>query len=94
MSAGPRLARALQASAREAGCAIRIATADERRWASATFTGAQHEIVVDAAPSARLSAWLDALHGLPLALPGHVVAQLAVERGAAGTRVTALTLEI
>lgn len=92
MSAGTKLTRALVASAAATGCAVRLVSACERPWASATFTGARHAIVLEAAASAAWNAWLAALPETEFALPGHVVADLAVERIAGEARVAALTL--
>jgi hypothetical protein len=93
MSAGAKLARALIAMARASGCAVRTGATSERPWASATFTGACHAIAIEAQPSPALDAWLDSLPEAEFAVPGHVVADVAVSRGAAGTTIAALMLE-
>ncbi|WP_374944872.1 hypothetical protein [Sphingomonas sp.] len=92
MSAGTKLARALLATAAAAGCAVRIVSATERSWASATFVGARHALSVEGVDSAALDGWLSALHDADLVLPGHMVADVSVERCDGGARVTALTL--
>ena len=93
MSAGTRLARALEAGARGAGCAVRVAAASERSWASATFTGAHHLLTLEAVPSPALTAWLRSLPNAQFVLPGHVVADLTVRGVPDGAEVSALTLE-
>ncbi|WP_294332467.1 hypothetical protein [uncultured Sphingomonas sp.] len=61
--------------------------ADSTPWASVTFTGARHRLVLAAQETPALRAWLAALPDLDLPLSGHLVADLAVEaeerRGAA-----------
>lgn len=76
--AGTLLTRAIAADARRAGCAITVASADWTRWASATFSGARHEIVLNASASAALDAWLAALPEADLSLRGVLVADLGV----------------
>jgi hypothetical protein len=93
VSAGKRLTRVLEASAQRAGCAVRIAAASERAWASATFTGTHHLLIIKAAPSSALAAWLGSLPHTQFALPGHVVADLTVRGVPDGAEVSALTLE-
>jgi hypothetical protein len=68
------------------------------RWASATFTGARHELTLEAADSPMLAAWLDALPETDLPLRGHLVADIVatgVSRADGMARVTieALTVE-
>ena len=102
MSRGPDAAawleRALPRAAQDAGIALRIDAADWTRWASATFTGARHELCISAAASPALDAWLSALGEHEFRLPGHLVADLTVtqarrvgERTTA--RIEALTVE-
>lgn len=98
MSRGPDaatlVARALVASAAAAGCEIAIAESDWTRWASATFTGARHELTLVGTPSPGFDAWIAALPEAVFALRGHLVADLRVERvSRSGDRVAA-TIEI
>lgn len=83
MSRGPDaetlLARALIASAGQAGCPIAIAAADWTRWASATFNGARHVLTLAAPTSPALDAWLSTLPEAEFTLRGHLVADLSVE---------------
>ncbi|HEX8485688.1 hypothetical protein [Sphingomonas sp.] len=92
MSAGSKLARALVAMAQSGGCTIRIASASERPWASATFVGARHALIVEAADSPALHTWLGTLAEAEFGLPGHLVADVSVQHGAGRARVSALTL--
>ncbi|WP_164497932.1 hypothetical protein [Sphingosinithalassobacter portus] len=82
MSRGPDVAtmleRALAAQARNAGCPVTIVESDWTRWASATFTGARHNIVLSAPPSPALDTWLAALPEAEFALRGHLVADALV----------------
>ena len=89
MSAGRRLQRALEASAREAGCVIQVAAASVRAWSSVTFVGAALTMLLKGAGRA----WLDGLRGEALIVPGHVVAEFAFTHDESGVRITALTLE-
>lgn len=94
MSRGPdaatRLERALLASASTAGVTAAIPSAEWTRWASATFTGARHEMRLTALPSAELDAWLAALPELEFELRDHLVADIAVM----GARRTGESIEI
>lgn len=101
MSRGPDAAtlldRALRRDAAEAAVTIAVRSADWVRWASATFTGARHELVLelggDAAPD-----WLDSLPERDLPLRGHLVAEIVVmecctEGATRIARIEALTVE-
>ena len=76
--AGTMLERALLAAARTAGCPATIVTADWKRWASATFTGARHQLTLSAAVSSALDAWLTALPEVDLPLGRYLLADLVV----------------
>ena len=91
MSAARRLARALEASAVAAGCAIRVTAARERPWSSATFVGTRHAVTLAGGPDA--ATWLAGLAGAALSVPGHVVAELLVHAVEGGAEIDALTLE-
>lgn len=91
MSAGRRLIRALEASAAAAGCPLTVTAATEQPWSSATFVGARHRLTIQAGGG--LTAWLDRLAAAPPALPGHVVAELVINRVVGGAQLEALTLE-
>lgn len=84
-----QLLRALARSADAAGCAVELRHEALTPWASATFNGGQHRVVVlgDAA------VWLAGLPEAELALHGHYVASLAVEAGEGGAVLTVLVLE-
>lgn len=102
MSRGPDAAawleRALIGAARDAGLCLSVDAADWTRWASATFTGARHELQISAAASPALDAWLGGLCEHEFRLPGHVVADLTVasarrEGGTSHIGIEALTVE-
>ncbi|HVJ03005.1 MAG TPA: hypothetical protein VM662_12540 [Sphingomonas sp.] len=102
MSRGPDaatlLGRALVAASERAGCPVSLAEADWTRWASATFAGARHSVVLVGTQSPALDAWLAALPEAEFALRGHLVADLKLVRvrhaGAARTvEIEALTVE-
>ena len=72
--------------------------ATSRRWASATFSGARHELAFTAADDAALAAWLGAVPEALFGLRGHLVADVVVTavsraEGVARISVEALTLE-
>jgi len=102
MSRGPdpgtALVRALEANARRAGCPVRMSASDWTRWASATFTGARHELTLEADESGALDNWLTELPEVELPIRGHLVADIIVSsvrrgNGTATIRLEALTVE-
>lgn len=84
MSRGPDaatlLARALDLSAQGAGLNLTIRHTDWRRWASATFTGARHELTVELPDGDAAERWLAALSEAELPIRGHLVADAVVLR--------------
>lgn len=76
--AGMLLIRALEQSASAAGCPITILRSSQRRWASATFAGARHNLEISATGSPMLDGWLAALPETDFTLPGQLVADLIV----------------
>ena len=82
MSRGPDadtlVTRAILASAATHGVPLRATDGEWRRWASATFTGARHRMLFEAAPGAALDRWLLLLPDTELPLRGHLVADIAV----------------
>lgn len=98
MSRGPDaatlLARALEQSARRAGPTIVIRHADWRRWASATFTGARHELTVELSGGDAAGGWLDGLADAELPIRGHLVADAVVRRRHGEGELLVATLEI
>ena len=102
MSRGPDAAtlldRALQRSAAAAGVTLSVREADWRRWASATFTGARHALLLDVADGPEARAWLDHLPEIDLPMRGHLVADIVItgltaEGASARVEVEALTVE-
>lgn len=81
MSRGPDAAallrRALDRHAGECGITVAWHVFVSRRWASATFVGAQHQIAVTVA-GAGLDDWIDGLDEVDLRLRGHLVADVVV----------------
>lgn len=82
MSRGPdaatQLERALVAMGAAAGCAPVLRAADWTRWASATFTGARHRIVLALPDSPVARRWLADLPEAEFGLGGHLVADLVL----------------
>ncbi len=73
---GPRLERALIASAAAHDVPLTIVAATFQPWASATFVGARHALNLVADASDALDAWLGALAELELPIAGHLVADI------------------
>lgn len=77
--AGVLLERALPRHAAQRGIDLSIVSASWTRWASATFAGARHALLLTATPSSALDAWIADLPEAEFALRGHLVADLTVE---------------
>jgi hypothetical protein len=73
------LERALIARAAAAGVLVEVADAEWVRWASATFTGARHMLVLTGTAGAQVHGWIMALPEAEFTLRGHLVADLVVE---------------
>lgn len=88
-----RLERALAAHARSFGVTATMLSHARSPWASATFTGARHRLVLAVSGGAAAD-WADALPEAELAVPGHLVADLEVgDRGPDRLLIAALLLE-
>jgi hypothetical protein len=99
-TASEALLASLEASATAAGCPIKATAATWTRWASATFSGARHEITAEAAESPALDAWLTALVDgeqypeiLGYLLADIIVLSVARSDGVATVRLEALTVD-
>jgi hypothetical protein len=77
--AGVLFERALLRHADAGRVDLSIVSAGWTRWASATFVGARHDLLLSAAPSPALEAWVADLPEAEFALRGHLVADLTVE---------------
>ena len=92
-SAASRLERAVSAHAACAGVALTIDDIRSTRWASATFVGARHRLVVTI-KGVGAHDWLANLAEADLPMPGHLVADLVVvDQRRSGTASTA-TIEV
>ena len=84
MSRGPDaatlLVRALDHAAKRAGLTLVVRHADWRRWASATFSGARHELTLELPDNESAKRWLAALPEAELPIRGHLVADAVVLR--------------
>lgn len=76
--AGIGLKRALVRSAEAAGGSIEIVEDDFTAWGSATFSGGQHLVKIAGVRSDALDRWLEGLGACELAVPGQLVASMAV----------------
>lgn len=93
-AAGP-LARRIVADGARAGLGVTVVEARATRWASATFVGARHRLVL--AITGAAEAWLAALPEAELPIGAHLVADLAVvavEPDEAGCRATIEVLTV
>ena len=70
--AARRLARALRTSATAAGLDALILSTTERPWASATYVGARHRLVIGLPASHARHRWLAALAEADLPMRGHI----------------------
>ena len=77
--AGTLFLRALRAQASVEGLRIAIRSIATRPWASATFVGTRHGLVVDAQTDTGLDRWIAALPEVEWAIRGHLVADLVVD---------------
>ena len=78
MAVDSRLRHALVASGRAVGAAITITRSTATNWASATFSGARHEIELAALADDPVERWLEELPETELSLAGHLVADLKI----------------
>ncbi len=95
---GTQLARALGLAAAAAGCPVEISRSEWQRWASATFTGARHQLLLSAAEAPTFDTWLGNLDEAEFSIAGHLVADLRVCRvnrceGRVEAALEALTVE-
>lgn len=94
VDAGTLLMRALRHAAAAAGCGIAIESLAARPWSSATFTGTRHHVVLTAAPSPALDAWIERLPEAELTMRGHLVADLVVDADVEEGGVRRLTIAV
>lgn len=98
LNLGNLLARAVENAARLADCRVEVQPVAATRWASATFAGARHKLVLRAPDSVMLDRWLAQLPDGNFAIRGHLVADLATqavrhEGGSVEAELEILTLE-
>lgn len=79
MDLGTVLARAIEGSARAAGCRVEAQTVGATRWASATFNGARYQLRLASPAGAAFDRWLAGLPERDFAIRGHLVADLATQ---------------
>lgn len=72
------LQRALFRQAAASGVILTVETAEARRWASATFTGARHKLHLSGPHSHAFDQWLAELPEAEFALGEHLVADVVV----------------
>ena len=89
-----QLRRAIERAADAAGIVLSITRSDVTQWASATFAGARHELVVTVMSSAQVDRWLGELAEADLPLPGHLVADLKIVAVVRTAVASLVTLEI
>lgn len=71
---------------------LAVVESRSRPWASVTFTGARHRIVLTV-PDGQRTALLDGLDCDDLPLPGHIVADITAADDGAAIVIEALTVE-
>lgn len=94
LEVGARLLRALARHARNCGLDVTIPSSSTTRWASATFTGARHELVLALTADDGAECWLADLPEAELALPGHLIADLKIVRMRQDGTALSATLEV
>lgn len=92
--ADARLRRALAASANAVGAEMTIVTSAATRWASATFSGARHEIELAGIADDRMERWLADMPEAELSLSGYLVADLKIVAMRQTGSTLAVTLEV
>lgn len=85
---------ALVRSAEAAGVSLEIHRAEAKAWASNTFDGARHLVLLGASTSKALQGWLESLPGTDVLMGGHLVADLQVPGILSGDGCTTAMLEI
>ncbi|MGE7204050.1 hypothetical protein ACQKJZ_00045 [Sphingomonas sp. NPDC019816] len=85
-----RLTRVLTADAARAGCDIALELVAVEPWSSATFTGSVVTLSLVAPAGPALTRWLADLPEADLPMGRDLVADIAVERDAAGCRLRVL----
>lgn len=75
---GAVLTRSLRSAFAMRGVLVDVTTNDWRRWASATFSGARHQVSLAGTASAALDDWLAGLGDWDVPMPGHLVADVTV----------------
>jgi len=98
LNVGNLLARAIENAARIADCRVEVQPVAATRWASATFAGARHKLVLRAQNAVMLDRWLAQLPDGDFAIRGHLVADLVTqavrrEGGTVEAELEILTLE-
>lgn len=94
LDADARLRRALAVSAGAAQIDLAIVRSAATRWASATFTGARHELELAGTASDAAERWLAELPEAELPLAGHLVADLKIVAMTQAERDLTVTLEV
>lgn len=72
-SATTLLIRALTRSAADAGVDLTVTQANERPWASVTFSGARHRLLIEGPAGNAFDGWLAQLGEAELTMRGHIV---------------------
>lgn len=93
IATGTALVGAIQANAKRAGVDITLVSSDWTRWASASFTGARHQLVVAAAESPEMDTWLTEMPEGEYPIRGHLVADMLVQSVGRADGVATISLE-
>ncbi|TPG18605.1 hypothetical protein EAH87_10970 [Sphingomonas koreensis] len=99
MSRGPDAGTLLARALTESSPGLAVTAGEATRWASATFTGARHSIMMSGPNSCDLDGWIEALDEHEFDLRGHLVADIGIVDIVrtdlrAELRIEALTVEI
>lgn len=76
---GTLMVRAIRGQALAAGLSVAVRSIASRPWASATFVGMRHHVILEAAPDPGLADWTASLPETHWSVRGHLVADLVVD---------------
>jgi hypothetical protein len=93
MSRGPDIGTRLARAIERMRPGVAVVERSAAPWASVTFSGARHRIGVSVADAPGVGKWIERLPEAEFAIPGHIVADLAVTATARRGGRVAVTIE-
>lgn len=92
--AGMSLVRSLRLQADDSAVAIVVRSIASRPWASATFSGTQHQVAIEVPPGVSSDRWIAGLPDAEWAVRGHLVADVVIDRVAISAHDRAVSISI